>query len=296
MLELAGLGTQHELATSAGVIRYRERGEGRPVVFVHGIVANSALWRNVVPALGPGLRCITPDWPLGSHQLALERKIDMSLPGLARLIEEVLELLDLEDVVLVGNDTGGAIVQCVAARNPSRVGALVLTPCDAFDNFLPLALKHLQLVGRRPPGLWLVGQSLRFRAIHRLPIAFGALTVRPIDLSAMRAYTGPLRTNAGVRSDFARLVRAVSTRHTQSAAERLPRFDKPALVIWSGDDRLFPLRHGRELARLLPQGRFELIDDTGAFIPEDRPQELARLIGEFLTTAVPPPGEHRVRP
>lgn len=289
MLDLAELGTQQELATSAGTIRYRVRGEGRPVVFLHGIVANSALWRGVVPALGPGLRCITPDWPLGSHHVALERDIDMSLPGLARLVEEVLELMDLQDVVLVANDTGGAIAQWVAAHDPPRVGALVLTPCDAFDNFLPLALKHLQLVGRSSPGLWLVGQALRFRAIHRLPIAFGAVSVRPIDLEAMRGYTEPLRTDAGVRRDFARLVRAVSTRHTQEAAERLRGFDKPALVVWSADDRLFPLRHGHELARRLPRGRLEVVCDAGAFIPEDRPRELARLIEDFLVAPLPSP-------
>lgn len=282
MLNLSDLGRQREVTTSFGPIRYRERGEGPPVLFLHGIVANSALWRRVVPALGSPVRCITPDWPLGSHHVGLNDGVDMSLPSLARLVEEVFEALDLEDVTLVANDTGGAIAQWVAVHNPPRLGRLVLTPCDAFDNFLPLWLRHLQLAGRTPAGLRVLAESLRFRAIHRLPIAFGALTVRPIDLDAMQAYTEPLRIDPAVRRDFAALVRGISTKHTNAAANRLGEFDKPALVVWSSNDRLFPLRHGHELARRLPQGRFEIIHDSGAFIPEDRPRELAAVLDRFI--------------
>ena len=283
-LNLDALGEQAEVRTSAGAIRYRTRGDGPPVVFLHGIIANSALWRDVVPAMGDGVRCITPDWPLGSHHLPLEPGADFTLPGLARLVAEVFEELDLDDVTLVANDTGGAVAQWVAVNNPPRLGRLVLTPCDAFDNFLPLWLKHLQIMGRTPAGLRVAAQLLRFRVIHRLPLAFGALTVRPIDLDAMHAYTEPLRADAGVRRDFAALVRGISSRYTQEAAERLHTFDKPTLVVWSTDDRLFPLRHGHELARRLPEGRLEVLPDTGAFIPEDQPEALARLVRDFVET------------
>lgn len=281
MLDLRPLGTTHEISTSYGPVRYREVGSGPPIVFVHGIVANGALWRRVVSDLAHSHRCITPDWPLGSHELGLDEAADLSLPGLARLVAEFLDVLDLDDVTLVANDTGGAIAQWVAVHDPPRLGRLVLTPCDAFENFLPLVLRHLQVGGRHPAGLWLVGQSLRFRAIYRLPIAFGHLTVRPIDPDAMESYTRPLRTNLAVRRDFAKLVRAISNRYTLEAADRISQFEKPALVVWSGDDRLFPLRHGHELAQRLRNARLEVIRDAGAFIPEDRPRELARLIADF---------------
>jgi pimeloyl-ACP methyl ester carboxylesterase len=282
MIDIDALGTPaRTVQTSKGPIRYRERGSGPTVLFLHGIVANGVLWRRVVADLADEFRCITPDWPLGSHELGLGPDADMTLPGLARLVAEFMDELDLTDVTLVANDTGGAIAQWVAALDPLPLSRLVLTPCDAFDNFLPLPLRHLQLVGRRGPGLWLVGQALRFRAIYRLPLAFGLLTVRPIDPEAMDAYTRPLRTNRAVRADFARLVRGVSRRYTREAADRLRRFTKPALVVWSLDDRLFPLRHGHELARRLPNSRFELIADSGAFVPEDRPRELAALVAEF---------------
>jgi len=186
------------------------------------------------------------------------------------------------DVTLVASDTGGAIAQWVAIRHPERLARLVLTPCDAFANFLPLALRHLHLLGRTPAGLRVLAEALRLGPVQRLPIAFGRLTVRPIDRGAMAAYTGPLRTSAAVRRDFAALVRAIDARHTLQAAQRLPSFDKPALVAWSLDDRLFPLAHGHRLAALLPQGRLEVIDDAGAFIPEDQPERLAAAIARFV--------------
>jgi pimeloyl-ACP methyl ester carboxylesterase len=287
----AALGEVREVDLPAGTIRFRERGRGQPIVFLHGIVANGDLWRRVSPRLVGGYRCIVPDWPLGSHELGLHEGVDLSLPGIADLVGEFFAALELQDVTLVANDTGGAVAQWVAIRHPQRMGRLVLTPCDAFENFLPLVLRHLQLFGRRPAGLWLLGQTLRFRVIQRLPIAFGRLTVRPIDRWAMDSYTRPLRTNSAVRRDFAALVRAISSRYTMEAAQRLPTFDKPALVVWSLDDRLFPLAHGHRLAKLLPQGRLEVIDAAGAFIPEDQPERLAALIDGFVseTAAKPAP-------
>ena len=282
MSQSSALGEAHVVQLPAGPVRYREAGGGDPIVFLHGIVANGDIWRRVAPRLADGHRCITPDWPLGSHELGLRDGVDLSLPGLADIVGQFLDALALEDVMLVANDTGGAVAQWVAIRHPERLARLVLTPCDAFDNFLPPVLRHLQLFGRRPAGLRVLAETLRFRAIQRLPIAFGRLTVRPIDREAMRSYTTPLRTNPAVRRDFAALVRAISSRYTQEAAGRLASFDKPVVVAWSLDDRLFPLAHAHRLAGLFPRGRLEVVDDAGAFIPEDQPERLAALIAEFV--------------
>src|SRR5918911_4455269 len=104
---------------------------------------------------------------------------------------------------------------------------------------------------------------------------------------AMRAFTTRGRSIAGVRRDLARLLRAVDTRHTFEAAEALRGFDKPALVVWAEDDRLFPREHGQRLAELLPQGRFELMPDSRTFIPEEQPERLAERVREFLARAQP---------
>lgn len=276
------LGSPSILETEYGPIRYRERGEGPTLLFLHGIIANSWLWRDVVPELAGDYRCISPDWPLGSHELGMNASTDFSLPGLASVVEAFLDELDLEDVTLIANDTGGAIAQWVAVHDPDRLARLVLTPCDAFENFLPLALRHLQLMGRTGPGMWLVGKTLHLPLIHRLPIAFGRLTVDPIDRDAMEHYTGPLRDNPETRADFTRLVRGISSRYTKEAAERIRSFEKPALVVWSSHDRIFPLRHGHELARRMPSAELVVISDAGAFIPEDQPRALAAEIRAFL--------------
>jgi pimeloyl-ACP methyl ester carboxylesterase len=299
MSRSAVLGDPRDIELSVGPIRYRESGRGRPIVFLHGIVANGDIWRRVAPRLARVYRCVVPDWPFGSHELGLRDGVDLSLPGIADVVGEFLRTLELDDATLVANDTGGAIAQWVAIRHPERIGRLILTPCDAFENFLPTVLRHLQLFGRHPAGLQVVGEALRYRIIQRSPIAFGRLTVRPIERWAMASYTRPLRTNAAVRRDFAALVRAISSRYTIEAAQRLPAFDKPALVVWSLHDRLFPLSHGHRLAALLPQGRLSVIDDAGAFIPEDQPERLAAVIDQFVgeadprTTAAASPGAER---
>lgn len=277
------LGAVRQVQLAEGPIEYRERGTGAPIVFVHGIVANGDVWRDVVAELEDRFRCITPDWPLGGHRLPMRSGTDFSLFGLARLVDRFLEALDLSDVTLVANDTGGAVAQCVAAYHPQRVGALVLTPCDAFDNFLPLPIRHLQVAGRSPAGLWLLAQSLRFRVVQRLPIAFGRLTERPIPADIMASYTGPLRQLASTRRDFASLVRAISRRFTQDAARDLGSFEKPALIIWARERRrFFPVEHAHRLASLLPNARVELIDDSGPFVTEDQPKQVATLVRSFV--------------
>src|SRR5436305_5736549 len=279
------LGEQDKVDTPAGTIEYRERGSGPALVFVHGIVVNGDLWRNVVPELADGYRCIAPDLPFGSHSIPLRADADLSIPGLAAIIDGFLEALGLDDATLVANDTGGAVSQWLAAKRPQRVGRLVLTSCDAFDNFLPAAFAYLKPTARLGAATWIAAQSMSLKPVQRMPIAYGWATSAPIEKPIMESYTGPLRHNAAIRRDFRRLIRAVDNRYTREAADGLGSFDKPALVAWAAEDKFFPVEHGRRLADLLPQGRFELIPEARAFIPEDQPQRLARVVREFLEAA-----------
>lgn len=272
---------------SAGRIRYRDVGDGPPIVFVHGLLVSGELWRNVTPELEGEFRCIVPDWPLGSHTIPLNPDADLTPTGLADLIAELLEKLDLDDVTLVGNDTGGALTQIVATRRPERIGRIVLTPCDAFDNFLPPMFRGLQFIARLQPLLTFWLQPLRLRVLRRLPIAFGWLAKRPIAAEAENAYVRPFFTRREIRRDVAKVLRAIDTRYTQDAAERLRSFEKPALVAWATEDRIFPMDHGRRLADLIPGSRFEEIPDSYAFVPEDQPKRTAELIAEFARAGSP---------
>jgi pimeloyl-ACP methyl ester carboxylesterase len=268
----------------AGTIAYREQGSGRPVVFVHGVGVNGLLWRNVVPRVAEaGYRCIAPDWPLGAHSQPLRADADLSLPGLAGIVADFLEEMALDDVAIVANDTGGAVAQWLVGHRASRVGALVLTSCDAFERFPPRPQLYLRPAAFVPGALWLVAQAVRWRWAQRTPFAYGWATHSAMPPDVMRSYTSPVRTIPGVRRDLARLLRAVDTRYTFEAAESLRSFDKPALVVWAEHDRLFPRSHGQRLAELLPQGRFELMPDSRTFIPEEQPERLAERVVEFLT-------------
>ncbi len=274
------LGESKQLTLPQGTIHYRERGTGEPIVFVHGLLVNGDLWRKVVPTLSKDFRCITPDWPFGSHETPMNRDADLTPTGAARLIADFIEKLELKNVTLVGNDSGGAISQIVVTEHPERIGRLVLTPCDGFEIFPPRMFSYLKLVARVPGEMFLLAQSMRIRAIRRLPIAFGSLTKRPVEREISDSYVQPVIRSRGIRRDTAKFVRGMSPRYTMEAARKLKNFDRPALLAWS-DDRFFTVELGRRIAAELPQSRFELIDDARTFVPEDQPERLSQLIGEF---------------
>jgi len=276
------LGQEHRVDIPAGAIAYRECGSGSPIVFVHGVGVNGDLWRNVAPRLADAHRCITPDLPWGSHSIPLKPDADLSLPGMARITADFLAALNLDDVTIVANDTGGAVAQALVGRHPERIGRLVLTSCDAFEKFPPTPQKYLEVMARSRLLTWIVAYTAQFTAIQRLPTAYGFVSSRAMHRDVMRSFTDPIRLDPGVRRDFRRMLRAVDTKYTFEAAARLTEFDKPALVLWGDNDKIFPRVHGQLLAKLLPQGRFELITDSRTFVPEDQPDRLVAAIEDFL--------------
>jgi pimeloyl-ACP methyl ester carboxylesterase len=269
------------LELSAGPIEYADTGGAGPVlVLLHGLMMDSSLWDETIAALSADHRCIAPTLPFGAHRLATHPDADLSLPGLARLVAEFLDRLDLRDVTLVGNDTGGALVQLI---DSARVARLVLASCDAFDNFPPgLTGRTLALTGKLTPTLFgLFMQQMRLRPVRRLPIAFGWLTKRG-DAATAR-WMKPVLTRPEIRRDTVRMLRATMADTTimSRAAERLAGIDWPALVVWASEDRVMPPAHGRRLAELLPQGQLVEIDDSYTLIPLDQPDQLAQAIRKF---------------
>jgi pimeloyl-ACP methyl ester carboxylesterase len=277
------LGAAREVELDAGTIAYRERGEGPPVVFVHPVFTNGDLWRGVVPAVAERGRCLTPDWPLGSHATPMRADADLSPPGLADLVADFLDALDLSDVTLVGNDTGGAVSQLVVARRPERVGRLVLVSCDAFEVFVPRLFAYMKLMARTPGATFLAAQALRSRGFRRLPITYGWLAHTTLERAASDSYVRPLIRSRGIRRDANKVLRGLHPRHTLAAAERFGDFDGPVLVAWGEDDRFFPRSLGERLAQAFPRGRLEIVRGARTFVAEDRPRQLAALIARFVT-------------
>jgi pimeloyl-ACP methyl ester carboxylesterase len=264
-----------------GRIRYRELGDGPPVVFVHGLLVNADLWRAVVPTVAEaGLRCIAPDWPMGSHEVPVPHA-DLSPPGMAALIAAFIDELELTDVTVVANDTGGAITQVLMARHPERIGRVVLTPSDSLERFFPPVFSPLPKLARVPGSMWLIAQLLRVRALHRLPFTFGWVAKRPIPPDVVDTYLQPSRRSGAVRHDLRRFLRGVHRRHTLSAAEAFPGFRKPVLLAWADEDRLFPIELAHRLAALLPRSTVVTIRDSYTFVPEDQPEVLAGFVVDF---------------
>ena len=270
---------------TAGTLSFRDTGTGAPVVFLHGLFTDSTLWRGVIERLQDTHRCLAPDLPLGSHTHPLTDSADLSPYGIAALVAEFLDRLDLHDVLLVGNDTGGAIAQLVAVRHPERLGGLVLTSCDAFDNFLPTMFRPLQYVARVPGLIGVLFQALRLRPLRRLPMAYGLLTKRPTPSSVVDAWLRPVQRDPGVRRDAERFLRNIDPRFTAEAARGLTGFTKPVVLAWASEDRVFPPDHARRLAAVLPAARIDWIDDSYSFVPEDQPSRVADVIRSFPLAA-----------
>jgi pimeloyl-ACP methyl ester carboxylesterase len=277
--------TQIEL--SAGTIDYTDTGGDGPVlVLLHGLMMDGSLWDGVIGDLAADHRCVAPTLPLGAHRHPMRPGADLSLPGIARLVAEFCDWLDLDDVTLVGNDTGGALVQLLMADNAALAARVVLVSCDAFDNFPPgLTGRTLVASGQLSPGLFgLFMQQMRLRPVRRLPIAFGWLTKRGDEATAW--WMRPVLTQPGIRRDTVRVLRACRAARglLVAVAERLPEFKHPALVVWASADRVMPPEHGRRLAALLPGSQLVEVADSYTLIPLDQPARLAQVIRAFTSS------------
>ncbi len=244
-----------EIELSAGMIEYEDtEGLAPVVVLLHGLAMDGSVWRHVVRELRTDHRCVVPTMPLGSHRRPMRADADLSPHGIAKLQAEFLEALDLRDVTLVGNDTG--LFQLTAGLYPERIARLVLTPCEAFENFPPGLPGRTAEVGiKMPGGAFFMAQALRWHALRRLPFTFDA-------------WLRPAQTQRGVRRDLSKYVHALDKGDMLAAAECLRRFDRPALVIWAPEDRVMPPEHGRRLAELLPHGQLIEIADSYTHIPD----------------------------
>lgn len=270
-----------EIELPQGRIRYSEYGTGDPIVLIHGVLVDGQLWRKIVPLLETDHRVIVPELPLGAHTIPMPEGADTTPHGVAGLVADFLDALDLEDVTLVGNDTGGAICQMVVTEHPERIGRLVLTPCDSFEDFPPPMFKPLVMAAKVPGALKLIGQSLRIKRLRRTPIAFGLLTKRPIPDDVVDSWLAPAAI-PGITRDVKKTLGGFDKRYTLAAADKLPQFHKPALLPWPREDRVFPFRNAERLADLLPHARIVEIEDSYTFVSEDQPEQLARAIREFV--------------
>ncbi len=251
---------------------------GPPLVLVHGVLVDGRLWDPVVERLRASHRCIALDLPLGAHRTPMPADADLTPPGIAALIASALEALDLHDVVLVGNDSGGAFAQIVAARHPERLAALALTNCDTYENFPPLVVRPFVHAARAG----LLGAALRPTRLRLGRAALMALVARRYDHALAADWMAALRDPAIVR-DTTAVFAGAHPRHTLEAARRLREVELPVLVAWAMGDRIFPARDARRLVADLPLAHLVELPGDRAFVMLDQPAATAAALDAFAT-------------
>jgi pimeloyl-ACP methyl ester carboxylesterase len=275
-----------EVELSSGTVDYEDTGgDGPVIVLVHGLIMDGSLWRHVIEDLRTDFRCIAPTLPLGGHRRPMRADADLTMQGVANILGELLERLDLREVTLAMNDWGGPQL-LVGGVHDERIARLVLCACEAFDNVPPEGpARLLPYIARVPGGITAALLPFRFDRLRRLPITYGLLSKRPVPRAIMDRWFGPALAQRAIRRDLRKYVSSAAQgrRDLLAAADALRGFERPALVAWATEDRMMPREHGRRLVELLPQGTLVEIADSYTLIPEDQPATLALHMRELMT-------------
>lgn len=282
MTSLAASNAFQEIELSQGTVRYTDQGTGPVLVFIHGLLANRHVWSPVISHLDSHYRCLAPDLPLGAHEVPLQADVDLTPGGVAQLIADFLAALDLHDVTLIGNDTGGALCQLVIAHYPERISRLVLTNCDAYEQFFPPLVSPFHY-GARLLGVQftnLLAGLLRARWAQRLFMA--VLTHHRFSQAELDAIFQPLLHHSFVRRDVTRFLRAIANHWTLEAASTFSGFHHPVLLVWGEDDPFFSKRLAVRLQQAFPDARLIHLPHAGTFLQLDQPEVFARHIMEFV--------------
>jgi pimeloyl-ACP methyl ester carboxylesterase len=264
--------------TPSGTIAYAEQGQGPVALFVHGVLLNKHLWRHQLTHLSDIRRCIAPDL-LAHGDTEMTPGGDVSVTANARMLLEFVNALKIDQVDLVGNDSGGGIAQIFAALYPERVRSLTLTDCDAHDNWPPEAFKPFLAMAAAGGLRDALGAMLADKDIYRSPQALGPAyeDADKISDADIETYLRPLLKTEQRLDDFRRFLAAFDNKHTLAIEDRLKKLKAPTLIVWGTDDVYFAVEWARWLARTIP-GTKRTVELTGAriFFPEERWAEFNR--------------------
>jgi pimeloyl-ACP methyl ester carboxylesterase len=267
----------------------RSSGSGPALVFFGGAFANHDLWRDVVAALEDRYRCITIDLPLGAHPWPLAAGADRSASSLARLLLDCLELLDVEDATLIANDTaGGLLLLSLATGHPAleRVSGLVLTNCESYEKFPPDQLKRAAAACRAVPRLAEALTRLQFRSSVARRKFVASVAAGGLDEERAGSFFGPARRDRRVAGDLVAAMAGFRPQLLIDAAEAIPRFDRPVLLIWGESCDFFPIADAQRLAADFPSATLVSVPGAKTWVPVDSPVTVADAIAGFVPTAV----------
>jgi len=279
--------TVRTISIPAGEIEIHEIGTGTPLVCLHGALVSWQIWEPIArPLVARGYRVIMPSLPLGAHRSAMRADTDLTPPGLARIIVDVIGALDLPTVTTLSTDTATALTQLVLTLHPGVIDRAVMTSGDAFRYFFPPMFRPLQGLGYAPWLLPRVAGGMKHEKLRNSPLALGWITKAGVSDELAATWGEPIMRDRGVRRDTAKFLRGVSTRHTMQAAKALPQVTVPVMLVWGEIDKAFPLKLAQRLAALIPNCRVETVPDAACFVSLDNPDALVSLVADFVPAAV----------
>jgi pimeloyl-ACP methyl ester carboxylesterase len=261
--------------TASGLISYTEQGRGPVALFVHGVLLNGYLWRHQLAELSDIRHCIAVDLLAhGDTEIAPDQ--DVSVTANARMLQEFIDALHIDQVDLVGNDSGGGIAQIFAALYPERVRSLTLTDCDTHDNWPPEAFKLFLAMAAAGGLRGTLETMLSDKGVYRSSQALGPAYERPEQLSddTIDRYLRPLVRTEQRSRDLQRFLAAFDNKHTLAIEPQLKTLKAPTLIVWGTDDVYFDAKWSHWLAENIP-GTRRRVELPGAriFFPEERWQE-----------------------
>ena len=285
MRKARGTSTVRHIETPSGRISYVEAGSGPVALFVHGVLLNKHFWRHEMAGLSDIRRCISIDLLAhGDTEIAPDQ--DVSVTANAKMLREVLDALQIDQVDVIGNDSGGGIAQIFAALNADRLRSLTLTNCDTHDNWPPEAFKpFVEMVASGGLSKTL-DAMLSDKSIYRSPGALGPAYEHPETATdeSIEIYLRPHVRNEQRTRDLERFVLAFDHKHPLAIEPQLRKLQAPTLIVWGTDDAYFPVVWARWLAEAIP-GAKPPIELAGAriFFPEERAEAFNQLLRAHWT-------------
>lgn len=264
-------------------ITYIDEGNGIPILFLHGTLSNADTWRKIIPQLSQKYRCIAIDLPIGGHSIALNKNVDLTPIGIANIINEFLQILKLDKVIVVSNDTGGVYAQIFASLYPDKVDKLVFSNCEVQEVFPPKKFKYLVNAVKIPVFTYLLGKSFRLKSMLKSDMMMGLLSHKVTKEELSELYLKTFVENKDIRRNFNDNVKTWSPKYTIEAAEKLKKETFPVLVLWGDDDKkLFPLELGKQLKNIFINSQLIQVPNSKTYIQEDEPDRMAQEIERFI--------------
>ena len=271
------------LAKINGGIQYIDEGKGIPVLFIHGTLSNSNTWRKITPELSKKYRCIAVDLPIGGHAIPVSNHMDLSPIGIAVIIKDFLQYLNIEKVIIVSNDTGGAYSQVFASLYPEYIDKLIFSNCEVLDVFPPSKFKYLIQAVKIPGFTFLLSKAFKIKSLLTSNLMMGLLSHKLTTDELSELYLKSFTENKLIRDDFAKNVKTWSPKYTLEAADKLKTFKFPVLILWGEDDiNLFPLKLGQQLKTVFQNAELIIIPNSKTYIQEDQPEIMIKEIIQFI--------------